>query len=136
MDEQAPWHKDILGKINLSGMPYNPTNEDIEERLQKEKFAQELTIKREVAALLSETNLEKVKDNVLEIVKKISGTSKNDLVHYIALRRKILDIFGKSLEVDESGVYSSEGGCPRHRIPAQKRHGDYFLSRSQSLDHR
>ena len=109
VDEQAPWHKDILSKINLSGMPYNPTNEDIEERLQKEKFAQELTIKREVAELLSETNLEKVKDNVVEIVKKISGTSKNDLVHYIALRRKILDIFGKSLEVDESGVYSSEG---------------------------
>ena len=35
--------------------------------------------------------------------------SKNDLIHYIALRRKILDIFGKSLEVDESGTYSSEG---------------------------
>ena len=33
----------------------------------------------------------------------------NTHLHYIALRRKILDIFGKSLEVDESGVYSSEG---------------------------
>src|SRR3546814_7568146 len=30
-------------------------------------------------------------------------------IHYIALRRKILDIFGKSLETDESGTYSSEG---------------------------
>ncbi len=102
MDEEAPWHKDVLSTIDLSGLPYNPTHEDIEERLQREKFAQEVTIKAAVAKLLSETNFEKVKDSVVEIVNKISGTSKNDLIHYIALRRK-------SLEVDESGVYSSEG---------------------------
>ena len=107
--KEAPWHKGVLSKIDLSGLPYNPTHEDIEERLQREKFAQELTIKTDVAKLLSETNFEKVKDSVVEIVNKISGTSKNELIHYIALRRKILDIFGKSLEVDESGVYSSEG---------------------------
>ena len=109
VDEEAPWHKDVLSKIDLSGLPYNPTHEDIEECLQREKFAQELTIKTDVAKLLSETNFENVKDSVVEIVNKISGTSKNDLIHYIALRRKILDIFGKSLEVDESGTYSSEG---------------------------
>ncbi len=109
VDEEAPWHKAILEKIDLSGMPYNPSNEEIETRLQKEKFAQEITIKRDVAKLMAETNFENVQDSVIEIVNKISGTSKNDLIHYIALRRKILDIFGKSLETDESGTYSSEG---------------------------
>lgn len=109
VDEEAPWHKAILDKIDLSGMPYNPTNEEIETRLQKEKFAQEIEIKRDVAKLLAESNFENVKESVLEIVSKISGTSKNDLIHYIALRRKILDIFGKSLEVDHAGAYSSEG---------------------------
>ena len=109
VDEQAPWHKDILNEIDLSGMPYNPSNEEIETRLQKEKFAQEIEIKRDVASLLAESNFENVKESVIEIVSKIAGTSKNDLIHYIALRRTILDIFGKSLEVDESGTYSSEG---------------------------
>ena len=109
VDEEAPWHKTILDKLDLSGMPYNPTNEEIEARLQKEKFAQEIEIKREVAKLLAESNFENVKESVLEIVSKISGTSKNDLIHYIALRRKILDIFGKSLEVDDADVYASEG---------------------------
>lgn len=109
VDEEAPWHKAILEKIDLSGMPYNPSNEEIETRLQKEKFAQEIAIKRDVAKLMAETNFENVQDSVIEIVNKISGTSKNDLIHYIALRRKILDIFGKSLETDESGTYSSEG---------------------------
>lgn len=109
VDEEAPWHKTILEKIDLSGMPYNPTNEEIETRLQKEKFVQEVSIRKDVAKLLTESSLEKVKDSVAEIVNKVSGTSKNDLIHYIALRRTILDIFSKSLEVDESGAYSSEG---------------------------
>ena len=109
VDEEAPWHKNILTGVDLSGMPYKPTNEEIETRLQKEKFAQELAIKRDVARILDETNFNAIKDNVVEIVSKISGTSKDELIHYIALRKKILDIFGKSLEVDESGAYSSEG---------------------------
>jgi len=109
VDEEAPWHKTILEKIDLSGLPYNPTNEEIETRLQKEKFTQEIEIKRDVAKLLAESNFNDVKESVLEIVSKISDTSKNDLIHYIALRRKILDIFGKSLEVDDAGAYSSEG---------------------------
>jgi hypothetical protein len=109
VDHEAPWHKDILKDIDLSGMPYNPTNEEIEARLQREKFAQEIAIKRDVAMLLAETSFENVKESVVEIVSKISGTSKNDLIHYIALRRKILDIFGKSLEVDPLGAYKSEG---------------------------
>ncbi|MGF1574900.1 MAG: hypothetical protein ACFCU9_02980 [Cyanophyceae cyanobacterium] len=90
-------------------MPYNPSNEDIEIRLQKEKYSQEIQIKRDVTKLLEESNFENMKECVLEIVSKISGTSRNDLIHYIALRRKILDIFGKSLEVDNTGTYASEG---------------------------
>lgn len=109
VDEQAPWHKTLLEKIDLSTMPCNPSNEEIEIRLQKEKFLQEIAIRKDVAKLMTETSSEKVKETVAEIVNKVSGTSKNDLIHYIALRRTILDVFGKSLELDEFGKYSSEG---------------------------
>jgi len=109
VDEEAPWHKASLAKIDLSGMSYNPTNEEIETRLQKEKFEQEVEIKRGVAKLLAESNFDNVRNDVLELVSKISDTGKNDLIHYIALRRKILDIFQKSLEVDDTGGYPSEG---------------------------
>jgi Histidine kinase-, DNA gyrase B-, and HSP90-like ATPase len=109
VDDQAPWHKGILDKIDLTGMPYNPSYEEIEGRLQKEKFAQETQIKREVTKLLAGGNLASLQSNVLETVSKISGSSKNDLIHYIALRKNILDIFGKSLELDEAGAYASEG---------------------------
>jgi hypothetical protein len=43
-----------------------------------------------------------------EIVAKISESSKNDLIHYITMRRKVLELFKKSLEVNTSGKYSSE----------------------------
>jgi hypothetical protein len=109
VDEEAPWHKSILENIDLTEMPYNPSNEEIESRLQKEKFTQEAKIKREVTKLLAESNLESLKENVVDIVSKISGNSKNDLIHYIALRRNILDIFAKSLQVDDTGAYTSEG---------------------------
>ncbi|MHC4696263.1 MAG: ATP-binding protein [Planctomycetota bacterium] len=109
VDEEAPWHKRILDKIDLTRMPYNPSNEEIENRFQTEKFVQEAQIKSEVAKLLAESSLENLKTNVLEIVSKISGNSRNDLIHYIALRRNILDLFEKSLQVDKTGAYASEG---------------------------
>ena len=109
VDEQAPWHKEILDTIDLKSMPFNPSDAEIESHLQREKFSQEVQIKREVTALLAEPNLARLKENVLDVVSKISGTSKYELIHYIALRRNILDIFEKSLQVDESGAYASEG---------------------------
>ena len=45
VDDEAPWHKAMVAKIDLSSMPYNPSNEEIETRLQKEKFVQEIAIK-------------------------------------------------------------------------------------------
>lgn len=109
IDQEAPWHKDILDKIDLTGMPYNPSSEEIESRLQQEKFAQEAQIKMDVTKLLTDSNLKSLKGNVPEIIRKISGTSKNDLIHYIALRKNILAILEKSLQTDETGDYTSEG---------------------------
>lgn len=109
VDSQAPWHKTTLGRTDLSMLPYNPTDETIEALLQSDKFAQERAIEGDVSKLLSEGSFEDVQECAAEIVGRISGTSRNDLVHYIAFRRKILDIFERSLESDEVGTYSSEG---------------------------
>ena len=106
---EAPWHKRILRDIDLSAIPYNPTQEEIETRLQMVRFSHKLSLKKDVEKILSETNLDRLKETVVEIAGKISDTSKDELIHYITLRRNILDIFRKTLEVDESGNYSSEG---------------------------
>lgn len=38
VDDEAPWHKTLLASLDLTNMPYNPTPEDIELRLQKERY--------------------------------------------------------------------------------------------------
>lgn len=109
VDDKAPWHKSILDTVDLSEMPYSPTDGEIESCLQGVKFAQEAQIRRDVDKLLATNSLENQEAVVLDIVGKISGTGKNDLIHYIALRRNIIDIFEKSLQVDETGSHAAEG---------------------------
>ena len=109
IEHEAPWHRGVLDKIDLSSMPYNPSKEEIEVRLQKEKYNQEISIKKEVSQLLNDNNIDNLKNNITGIISKISTTGKNDLIHYIALRRNVLDIFKKSLELDPERKYSSEG---------------------------
>jgi hypothetical protein len=109
VEENAPWHKSTLKDINLSNFPYKPTNEQIEARLQLEKYHLELEIRSEVSAILKMENINEDKESVGKIVEKISESSKNDLIHYIAMRRKMLDLFRKSLEIDADGDYASEG---------------------------
>ncbi len=109
VDNDAPWHKTILPSLDLTNMPYNPSPEDIELRLQKEKFRKELQIKKDVTQVLSGGKLDNLRANVTRLVEAISESNKNNLVQYVAMRRNVLNIFGKSLEVDETGSYHSEG---------------------------
>jgi len=127
IEEEAPWHKGLAKNIDTSGCPYNASSEEIETYLQTEKFRQEVKIKNEINILLAEENAENFKENISEVVEKISDSSKNDLAHYIALRRKVLDIFRKSLKINDSGNYSAESVLHNIIFPRRKD--------SQSIDY-
>ncbi|MGB3518360.1 MAG: ATP-binding protein [Elainellaceae cyanobacterium] len=109
VEEDAPWHKNTVKDIDLSDFPYNPSDEEIETRLQLAKFHQETEIRTEVSAILKDENIANIKESVAKIVEKISESSKNDLIHYITTRRKVLELFKKSLEIKPEGDYASEG---------------------------
>ena len=108
VNEEAPWHRNIMRDVNLNDLPHKPTDKQIEQRLYQEKMTQEFAIKGDVERILSQESFAGIKDSVIEVVGKVSDTSKNDLVHYIALRRNILSILKKSLERGPSGGYSPE----------------------------
>ncbi|MEP0314135.1 ATP-binding protein [Hyphomonas sp.] len=109
VENEAPWHRTIVEDIDLSSMPYNATPEEIETVFQKEKYSQEVAIRKEVAQILAGTGTENLAEGVAGILERISKTSRNDLVHYIAMRRSVLDIFQRGLELQDDGTYSSEG---------------------------
>lgn len=130
IEEEAPWHRTIVKDIDLSSLPYNPSSAEIEEQLQKEKYKNEINIRRDVNTILESSDVDNLKENVTEVVGKISDVSQNDLTHYIAMRRYVLDIFEKSLEVGPDGKYSSEGVVHDIIFP---RHGD--TEKTDFVDH-
>lgn len=109
VNEEAPWHRLLLNSVDLSSMPYNPSNEDIELRLQKEKYQQEVKVKASIRKIIEKSSDDDFNENLAELVGQISEASKNDLVHYVAFRKKVLDLFGKKLSLNADGKYTSEG---------------------------
>ncbi len=109
VDSKAPWHKELVVNIDITNLPYNPSEQEIELRLQAEKFSREVEIRKDVENVLNKTSLDNVQGKVSDIISKVSGNSKNDLIHYVALRKIILELLEKSLHKDENGKYSSEG---------------------------
>ena len=108
VDDEAPWHKAIAGSVDISTLSYSASAEEIETHLQTSKIIQEREIKKDVEDLLSDAS-SMDGTRVSLIVSKISDASKNDLVHYIANRREIIQIFKRSLQVGNTGKYPDEG---------------------------
>ncbi|MBY6205532.1 ATP-binding protein [Halomonas denitrificans] len=106
--ENAPWHAELLRDLDLSNVPYKPSNEEIEAFLHKQKYSREVKIKGEVRALLQSEGPEDLREKAAQLVSQISGSSKSELVHYVALRRSVLDLFERSLSLNADGTYSSE----------------------------
>jgi hypothetical protein len=105
----APWHSGIASEADLSALPMKPSNQEIEIHLQKSKFEKEIKTRAQVAALLSSDNPNELGENIARLMESISETSKNDLIHYISMRKCVLDLFSKSLEIGADGKHQSEG---------------------------
>ena len=120
IDDEAPWHKSLLKSIDLSRISYHPSKEEIELSFQKEKFRVEMDISKRVGHILEDKNIDTLKENITEIVQQISESSKNDLMHYVVFRRKVLELFSKKLELDPDGRYFSEGAVHDIIFPRRK----------------
>lgn len=106
---KAPWHFLTSKEADLSDLPYNATDEQIENKLQVSKYKNEIVVRAEIKNLIENDDVDDVNAIASEIVSKINDSSKNDLAHYVALRKSVIDIFEKSLEIKEDGKHSSEG---------------------------
>lgn len=106
---EAPWYSHVLDNLNYDEIPFKPTDEQLESKLHEQAYREELDAKKDVRQLLETDELEEMHSNVSKVVERVSGSSKNELIHYVALRRSILELFGKSLELNSEGNYSSEG---------------------------
>jgi hypothetical protein len=118
--EEAPWHNSLVKDADLSGLPMNPTAQEIELYLQREKFNRDVAVRRDVAQILASPEGADLGDKVSQVVDSLSQSSKNDLIHYVSTRKCVLDLFGKSLERDEAGKYPTEGDVHDIVIPRRR----------------
>lgn len=106
---KAPWHRTLANEVDFSNLPMRPSNQEIELHLQKKKYEQEVKTRLQVADVLKSNSSAEISEKIAGLIESISETSKNDLIHYVSMRKCVLDLFGKSLELDENGKYKSEG---------------------------
>lgn len=126
--DNAPWHSRLVEQSDLSSLSMNPTKQDIEIHLQTEKFKQEISARREVETLLASNDIDSLGEKVNEVIEKLSDSGKNDLIHYVSLRHCVLDLFRKSLELDEEGRYRSEANVHDIIIPRRRDSDDLDYS--------
>ena len=97
-----------------------PSNQDIELHLQKKKYEQEIATRTQVTALLKSENPDELGEKISQLIEKISDNSKNDLIHYVSMRKCVLELFSKSLEIGADGKHKSEGEVHDIIMPRKK----------------
>src|SRR3546814_10451907 len=85
-----------------------PSNQDIELHLQKKKYEKEIATRTQVTALLNSENPDELGEKISQLIESISDNSKNDLIHYVSMRKCVLDLFSKSLAIGADGKHKSE----------------------------
>ncbi|MFM1959307.1 MAG: hypothetical protein RL588_824 [Pseudomonadota bacterium] len=117
---EAPWHASVAAEADFSSLPMNPSDTEIEIHLQRHKHAVEIKTRGEVATILAKDDMSALSEQVTKVLAQISQTSKNDLAHYVSMRKCVLDLFRKSLERDKDGKYKSEGEVHDIIVPRRK----------------
>jgi hypothetical protein len=116
----APWHRVLAKEVDFSALPMRPSNQDIELHLQKKKYEQEIATRIQVTALLKSENPDELGEKISQLIEKISDNSKNDLIHYVSMRKCVLELFSKSLEIGADGKHKSEGEVHDIIMPRKK----------------
>ena len=117
--EEAPWNKEFLDDLDISSIPYNLDNETIEIEVHKAKFKQERIVRAQVKGIVDNPDA-KIDESVNELINKISKVEMSELAHYVALRKTILILFKKSLELGDDGKYSQESAVHNIIFPTKK----------------
>ena len=102
VNDSAPWHKPYLDELDVSNIPYNLKDENIELALQEVKFKKEQETRAELKVLLNDPNVSH-NGQMAEAISKISEIGKSDLAHYVFNRKIVLEALKQTLKRNENG---------------------------------
>lgn len=93
--------------MDIASLPYELDDQTMEAALQKVKFKKEQLAKAELKKIIDNPKSELfAKAN--DLVKHIQEAGSSDLTHYVALRKIVLELLKKLLEINDNGKYNKE----------------------------
>lgn len=107
VDNVSPWYKSYINELDFSSLPFDIKDEEIEIELQKIRLKTEREAKAKIKIILQKDKIDK-KEKVEKLISEITEASKSDLLHYVATRKVVLELFKKSLQIKEGGEYELE----------------------------
>lgn len=113
VNNNFPWHKTLLkewiSEENIDKLPYKPSEEDVDIYFEKIRFNKEWKARNIVRSILSwEYTEDDIDKKILDVEKELSELNKSELVHYVSLRKVILDLYQKFISFDSNNEYLKE----------------------------
>jgi hypothetical protein len=109
VEAQAPWYKPLMRELDISQLPPTAGPAEMDVFLHREKYKQEQRINLDVATVLASADPNQLAERARELANRVSESSKNELVHYVALRKQVLELFKRSLEFKDDETFETEG---------------------------
>lgn len=121
VDNNAPWHREALNQVDLNEFSMHPKPEEIEAVLHKQQFKAETLLRARIKNILKEdqpSNLNE--ESASSIAKNITEKSKSELIHYVVLRKYLLDLLERRLEYKDDNRHYTEGAVHDIIFPRKK----------------
>ena len=120
VDQNMPWNRSLVKELDYDTIAYNASDKDIDTAVNKLAYDKEQIVRTDVHQLLQSNNATEIDQKVEDIAQKVTELGKGKLAHYVALRRAILDLLEKSLQLRDNNKYELENIVHKIIFPLKK----------------
>lgn len=140
----APWNKTMLKDVDMESIPVDISDFELEMIFQKKKFEKEQHTRIAVKDIMSrlddqqEGGTNGTEDEINKILEVVTEGQKNDLVHYVCQRKRIIDLYDELRKRMNNGKAHKESELHNLFFPMIKndREVDYESNNLWLLDER
>lgn len=122
--QKAPWHKFLENDIDVDSMPMSISEQEIEMKFQECKFQKEQAARNAINVLNQNQDIDSPLDvlgkQIDMILQAVTEAGKNDLIHYVCNRKRVLDLFDALRARKEDGKAHLESDIHNIIYPMRK----------------